>query len=345
MSGRDSGSDRQEAPSDADGTTSETSPEEKSLLGEPADAGTAPDATAPGQFHLVEPCSGAAALTLRLLGAKRQLLPYQGSKWRLSKQLVPILAERGCTELVSVHLGDTGPWGHTWGLLRHNPHWILSVLREMAAEDPRVVYDRLHKAPTPSVGSPTYAAEHLFLQRLSHSGKAVGVRDRCWRSPGFNETSANGKPATDRIDPKNGKRYKFGPIKPMIPALIRQIEAGWAWPAHWQSSCTSASNILGQYRMLELANGRLAGIPIVVFLDPPYARSTRYPNGHMTRLEVVTTARLFAELGFFVVVAEAEPIDLLVDKGWEARCLKLAPGHDSPFRAKGEEWVTLSPPL
>lgn len=284
-------------------------------------------------FKLVEPCCGAASLTLHLLGAKNQILPYQGSKWKLRKQLEGILAKRGYTDLVSAHLADPGPWGHTWALLHSAPNWVVDVLRGYASEDPRAVYDRLHGGMAPSVGDPAFAAQHLFLQRLSHSGKAVGCKEMRWVSPGFNKTSAYGVLGTD----------KFGPVNPMIPALIRQIEQGWRRPEHFRVDCQSASDTVDHYVLLSGTVGMTPKHPIVVYLDPPYMNATRYPNGHLTRNELIRLARRLVHLGFFVVISEAEPIDVLVGEGWQKQCLKGAADHDAPFRAKNPEWVTISP--
>jgi hypothetical protein len=51
-------------------------------------------------FHLVELCCGSAALTMHLLGKKKQqVVPYQGSKWKYRRELAQILADRGHTQL------------------------------------------------------------------------------------------------------------------------------------------------------------------------------------------------------------------------------------------------------
>jgi hypothetical protein len=290
---------------------------------------------ADGDFFLVEPCCGGAALSLYFMGAKNQLVPYQGSKWKLRRKLAGILEERGLTRMVSCELSDIGPWGDVWKLLLEGHGWVIEALKRLDDEDPRVVYERLHGHKTPHDWDPEFAAEFLFLQRLAHSGKAVGIREGKWNSPGFNKTSAYGTPGTDN----------FGEVKPMIPALIRELESGWELPEIKPgASSKPAGMVSAHFRMMHAANGPFQGVPLVFFLDPPYRDATRYPGGHMPRSEVVRFARSMHGIGAMVIISEAEPIDALVElDGWEARCLKNPPGHNSPFRAKGAEWVTISP--
>lgn len=80
-------------------------------------------------WTLVEPCCGTAALSLHLLGATRQLVPRQGSKWAFRR----ILEER----IASVALGRPGrrppapgpgyedPGGRVW----QDPEKVLELLK------------------------------------------------------------------------------------------------------------------------------------------------------------------------------------------------------------------------
>lgn len=283
-----------------------------------------------GRFHLVEPCAGSAALTLHLLGAKRQVVPYQGSKWKLRKKLEQILSHRGFTELGGVTLNDIGPWGPTWFMLTRQLDWVIDALKKLEKQDPRTVYNLLQGLTTPSTGDPYFAASFLFLQRLSHSGKAVGLRGVegesywLWNSPGFNGTSAYGTPKTD----------KFGAVNPMIPSLIRVLESmrELEWPDQVHCTWVDAAKV----------NAPTA-LPRVVYLDPNYQGSTGYPNGGLSRAEVVATALHWHDLGATVMISEGQPLTELFKHGWTASCLKGAPGDDKPFQSKGEEWLTMSP--
>lgn len=290
------------------------------------------------KFHLFEPCCGSAALTLHLLGAKRQILPYQGSKWSVRRELERVLVERGHDELATVHLNDAGPWGEVWGLLFSRRGLVIKALKDLHKRDAREVYEELQGKEVPEPFSWLYAAEFLFLQRLSFSGKAVGTREDdsgrvTWVSPGFNKTSAYGKPAYEG----------FGEIKPLIPSLIRQLETGWKSPEFVMFDSIDAMKLLPLYVNRKLPFP-ISAIPWVVYLDGPYMDSTVYPGGSMPRDSIVAFAECMYTLGATVIVSEAEPIDQLEYLGWETRCIKNPPGHNAPFRAKGAEWLTISPP-
>lgn len=280
------------------------------------------------KFHLAELCCGGAALTLHYLGARRQVVPYQGSKWKMRSELSQVLSDRGFTELGASTLNDIGPWGLVWRWLMACPEAVVHELRELNQENPKDVFDRLHGHPIPQPSDYKFAAEFLFLQRLSHSGKAVGIKAGRWSSPGFNKTSAYGTRATGR----------FGEVKPMIPSLIGVIESMcvWTWPEHSKSRFGDAFDV----------DVYPAGLPRVIYIDPDYASSTGYPNGTLPRDGVVRLARRWAaQCDTTVVVSEAEPVAELVEDGWQATCLRQPPSDNKPFQAKGAEWVTTWPPV
>lgn len=262
-----------------------------------------------------EPCCGSAAVSLGLLGSSRALLPYQGSKWRLRHQIIDLI--RGCGfegPPSRVYLTDApgSPWTTTWDALPHDRGLVLGHLRSMAERDPHDLYRALNKCPLPDTGH-RFAAEHLALQRLAFSGKAVGISESRWSSPGFNGTSAYGKAATDR----------FGPIRPMLPVLIQTIE--------------ELPDLGGIRAMRPLPTDRRR----VVLIDPPYVTGTQYPGAVLPRPEVVSMALgCGADL---TIVCEGEPVQELVDLGWTAQQLSGPKrSGDSPFRGKNEEWITWS---
>lgn len=275
----------------------------------------------------VEPCCGSAAVGLALLGARRPLLPYQGSKWRFRKGLLARFASLGFPgRPASVRLDDAGPWGRV-ATACVDPvarRVVVEHLESMNAEDPRVVYDRLHGRPTPEDDA-RYAAEFLFLQRLAFSGKAVGDGGESWASPGFNTSSAYGLPGTER----------FGEVKPMIPSLIRVLKA--------YDAQLAPVPVAGARRSAADVDGVRVDGPTLVYLDPPYVRSTGYPGGALDRSGVVAVAQRWADAGARVVVSEGEAVQELVDLGWTAELLDGGRQDTSRFRGKQEEWITLSP--
>ena len=275
----------------------------------------------------VEPCCGSAAIGLALLGARRPLLPYQGSKWRFRKGLLARFEQLGFRgRPARLRLDDAGPWGVVAracvdATLRARVIDHLSVLDQ---QDARAVYDTLHGSDTPSDDA-RYASEFLFLQRLAFSGKAVGDRGGQWSSPGFNTSSAYGLPGTER----------FGAVKPMIPSLLRVLKAYDAQlaPVTVEGSRVSAT----------AARPGHVEQPTLVYLDPPYVRSTGYPGGALDRSDVVEVAQRWREAGATVVISEGEPVQELLDDGWTAELLDGGRQDTSRFRGKQEEWITLSP--
>jgi site-specific DNA-adenine methylase len=193
----------------------------------------------------------------------------------------------------------------------------MEELEGLAACDPGEVFRRLQGAPVPDL-APAFAAEFLFLQRLSFSGKAVGTRRGRWASPGFNQTSAYGVAATAR----------FGEVKPMIPSMVKVLK-------HYHRDLQDVDVDV---------RCEPAGAPrrnlhskTLVYLDPPYAESTSYPDGQMSRPEVVALAQAWRDCGASVMVSEQHSLDL---PGWARGLLSTGRDDTSPFRGKQQEWIT-----
>jgi len=277
------------------------------------------------RYTLVEPCAGSAALTLHLLGARRALLPYQGSKWRFRHALSE------CTEQLGfpgaphrVILTDSGPWGRVLGVvLSHSKRKaLITALEQLATEDPRDVFERLNGGACPR-RRVEFAAQFLFLQRLAFSGKAVGIKAGRWASPGFNASSAYGLAATAR----------FGKVNPMVPSLIRVLRG-------YDTQLADVEVRTWQRGALRPLPG-LSCTSTLVYIDPPYEGSTAYPNGSVSRDQVVTLARAWQAAGAAVIVSEGAPIgDGLV--GWRAQRLYRGREDTSPFRGKQAEWITFA---
>lgn len=268
-------------------------------------------------YTLVEPCAGSAAFTLHLLGATRALMPYQGSKWRFRHSLQAQAEALGFEGLPSrVVLTDPGPWGRALRMVLDvaERRLLLEHLRELAAEDARAVYDRLHGAAPPPEDVP-FTAEFLFLQRLAFSGKAVGCQGGRWMSPGFNSSSAYGLAATER----------FGEVKPMIPSLIATLGSFRLAPVE-------------AVVLQEPARAPDEPAPrTLVYLDPPYVGSTSYPDGAMDRDTVVELASAWRKAGAAVMVSEQHGVPL---PSWSREQLYAGRQDTSPFRGKQPEWLT-----
>ena len=264
---------------------------------------------------LVEPCCGTAALTLHLLGARRQLVPRQGSKWRLRRELAAMMSVGPPARVV---LSDASPWalvirevlGNRAALLRH-----LGGLVADGERDPRALHSSLSGAAVPEEPA-RMAAELLWLQRMAFAGKCVRVVDGRWSSPGLNLTSALGVAKTER----------FGAVRPLGQSLLGVVRAAPQFDVAAAIGLARPSDETGQ---------------VVVYLDPPYSGTTGYGPGDLNRAGVVALAEEWAASGAAVFVSEATAVDELVAQGWSSAPLGAVGGQSQLFRAKHRtEWVT-----
>lgn len=279
-------------------------------------------------YTLIELCCGSAALSLHLLGARRPPLPYQGSKWRFRTALARHLREasfRGPPRRLELY--DPGPWGVAARCLIEPDAraGVIDRLELFSRIDARIVFSALHGHRVPE-DAVEYAAQYLFLQRLSYSGKAVGVRKGNWSSPGFNTSSAFGLAGTER----------FGEVLPMIPSLLRTIRD--------YGRIATPERLVALRVPAPLPPEAAVCEPTVVYIDPPYEGATPYPNGALDHGEVVRLALAWAEAGAHVMVSEARAIDELLACGWGAERLYEGRKDESPFRGKHEEWLTFTRP-
>jgi len=274
-------------------------------------------------WTMVEPCAGSAAVTYHLLGAKRAVLPFQGSKWRYRRAIESLIRKNGFTgPPAEVVLTDRGPWGPVHRLLiGDGREEVIRYLESFDQQDAECVYLALqgHGA---SRDPALRAAEFLFLQRLAFSGKAVGLRDGRWVSAGFNRSSAYGIPATD----------KFGAVKPMIKSLITVLESY----ADLHRPIVSGGQFdAGDFQVVDKRT--------FVLLDPPYAGTTPYPGASLPRERVVELALRWRDAGAVVCVCEAWPIQELVDVGFQASQVDSVRKDGSPFKSKKAEYLTSYP--
>lgn len=280
-------------------------------------------------WTLVEPCAGTGALSMHYLGATRSLMPYQGSKWRLRRQISDTLAHLHpiFEEPPSSYLwGEPGPWCNTlWQLSSTTRSRVLSVLKMLERMDPQQAYDALQGHPVPEDGA-VRAAQHLFLQRLAFSGKAVQVTDDGrWASPGFNRTSAYGTPATER----------FGRVKPMVGSLIETIRR---LPEFGPTIAVHEGPIEETLEMLPGMG------PSLVYIDPPYRGVTGYGHqlerAHLVEL-VLDGMREHPQA--FWAISEAEPLDHLFH-GASSFLIGDPSDKANPFKGKQPEWLTVCMP-
>lgn len=281
-----------------------------------------------------DPFCGSGAIPYALLSQLRmrhQLVPYQGSKWNVRKQVLGLFCRLGFWgEPDQVVLHDAAPWPVVHYMLLKSASVVLEELRPLVAAgeiDPEALYKRLHRATLPQTGA-KLAAELLWLQRMSFSGKAVGFYDSPeglrWLGCGLNTTSAHG----------TGPSETYGGVRPLGQALLSAVESLPHYP--------TVRSLWPGLRE-GLAEGLLARLPrdsrVLAYLDPPYRATTAYPCGHMDRGEVVALALELHCRGATVVISEGEPVtelgpDWTVEKIYDGR------QTDSSFRRQGAEYVT-----
>lgn len=277
-------------------------------------------------YTLIEPCCGSAALTLHLLGATNHVMPYQGSKWRYRLDLEALIHEMGFAGAPdSVVLTDPGPWPVALKCIL-DPDLrveLVEQLLSLTGLDPREHYEEIQGAQTVDADeNPVrFASEFLFLQRLAFSGKAVSARNGKWSSPGFNTSSAYGLEKTE----------KFGKMNPLVPSLYRTVRDLELLPL----------NSLSATRTAATSPKKHVTRPTVVYLDPTYLGTTKYPDGHITRFEVMELAVDWWEAGAGVIISEQEPI---AELRWQTKRLFKRRKDGSPFKGKQEEWVTYMAP-
>lgn len=283
-------------------------------------------------WTFIEPCCGSAAISLRLLGYE-PVAPYQGTKDPYEIEIRDIIGRmlglfHGAPSRIL--LSDASPWALAVATLLREPERVLVTVTELVKQGapdarrpkaPEVLYERLSGALVPT--DPVQLAAELFwLQRMSFSGRAVGERGGRWLTAGLNTTSAYGLPATG----------SFGAVHPQGNTLRRAVMR-----VHRHSDVSGFVGLLTTELCCDLP---IWDGPVVVLLDPPYQGTQGYPSGTLDRTEVVHTALRFANAGAFVIFCEAEPIDELVERGWEA--IKLAePRKRMQGDKHREEWVTV----
>lgn len=129
----------------------------------------------------VEPCAGAAAVTLRLLGGPGLQPPvsWMGGKRRHASHILGAMGLRSGLGADQVLLVDPGPWGWVWPQLL-NPESnarVVATVRSWAGEHPVALWDRL-AALDPFEDLSERAAQWLWLQARAGGGVPVFWRER-----------------------------------------------------------------------------------------------------------------------------------------------------------------------
>lgn len=313
----------------------------------------------------VEPCAGAAACALRLVGGPHLVPPvsWMGGKRRLAPLIIEAMGTPRERPALVV-LSDAGPWGWVWPLLLERGDEVAAILRgweEAWVEDgdgPRALWDALRDQPP--MDGPAGAAQWLWLQARSASGVPVW-----WGGDGF-ASDAGSRRAEQKGDnsrsPSSGRQKaksanKIGVIDYEGPDR-RWPGGGIVHPATIAARVQAIASAFAGVRVV-VYHGDAGGLfdvvervhdprgPLFVYLDPPYQGCTGY-GWDMPREDVLLQAAEWAALGAVVAVSEAVPLSVPVAQPlWVRGLIEEQPEAwwSINFTAHGNgkpEWLTLS---
>lgn len=276
----------------------------------------------------VELCAGSAAISLRWLRAKaRPPLGYQGGKQGYADAILDALGMNpGGGVGNDIILCEPGPWGDAW------EHWrtaegradTCARLEAWAGEDPRTLWESLHKTPVP-VEMGERVTTWTVLQFWGFGHKPVKCAGSEWKAHGF-----IGLPAYRAEQRERGAALGFD-------------VSAWATKSLRLTDVATSIRCLPDLSRVRVHRGSaqtLEPIPgAVVYIDPPYQGTTGY--GHaFPRAEVLDTAERWWAEGCVVAVSEACPLPL---DGWRTMRLPKRKGAGRTWSKQQEEWLTVSP--
>lgn len=284
---------------------------------------------------IVEPCSGAAAVTLRLLGQK-PITPYLGGKAQYADAIISALGIEG-EPIEGMVLGDAGPWGTVWETLGRFKEWqevADKVERLGRLASGKALFDMVAAAVPPAVslqrwphlGSDAacgFTAAFLLLQSASARGKPVYPGLTSWSTPGYAHlsNSARGKGFSERLRPD------------LLAKRIMELGAAVGRHGHrffW-----------GGCGPMEECGDHIRNSPasrVVVYIDPPYQETTGYQHS-VTPEMLRTVAERWRSDGALVAVSEGAPLPW---EGWHH--VRLARRGGGARLGRVSEWLTMSRP-
>lgn len=275
----------------------------------------------------VEPCSGGAAVSLRLMG-QRPLTPYLGGKAQFADAIIAALGI-GCEPLDSIVLGDAGPWGTVWQTLATNGAWdaVARKVEQLGQIDVgRGLFDEIANAAPPDADTRAvnFTASFLILQSAAARGRPVYPNGDRWMTPGYAHLSASGR----------AKGFKERLRPDLLAKRIRAMGAALARPGR--------PFISGRCEFIETCadHVRRQARRVVVYIDPQYQGTTGYQ--HSVPPETLrAVAEQWRSDGALVAVSEGVPLPW---DGWHHVRLSRRGGGTRLGRVS--EWLTLSlPPM
>lgn len=332
---------------------------------------------------MVELCAGTAALSLRLhRDGARPPVSRMGAKTGYADTILRVLgivpgqrAERylWCEPDAGVRLLLAA---YADGALAKT---AADIIRGWAGEDPRALWERLRaEGPVRDEGAGE-VARWLFVQRVPGRGAEWGATLDLNGNGGCDPRTGQRFPfnLSKNTIPVDTLPTLPAAITPDARAVDPREVARWARivssnrlvnldPMTWQNTgvggstfggadfCTPAPDLAANFDTvptlpaLTLPDARAVDpgpdLPpgTVAYMDPPYQGTTGY--GHdLSRPEVVTLARRWADAGAVVCISEAEPIPELVTDGWHAvRIDGERVGQKRTFSRQQAEYLTIN---
>lgn len=252
---------------------------------------------------------------------------YQGGKTRIAALILDHIAPTGmfhdlccgcgavAIELVnrgydpaSITMLDAGPWGLFWeavGIGTFDLDHFAHHCRCVPARDKIAEYMKTLAAQPANNDIYVY----LLLQAAAFGGKAIWIRDNRWMNTSFR--SYWQPTATSNC------RSPVNPMMPMPDTLFERVKI----------VCEKMRGVHGW--CMDIRNYR--PLPGVVYIDPPYARTTAY--GHT--FDVVQYARGLQQPCY---ISEGRP---LTDQAWLIASGRAKGGISGGRKIANDEWLSL----
>ena len=268
----------------------------------------------------VELCAGSFAVGLRLIGGKHARPPvaYTGSKLGYGSSVLSAFGLHSGQGADAVMICEPGPWAHAWAALSNDEAraGVVARLRTWVDEDPFELWTRLLAEP-PNQGDLVWSVSR-WLWLLARSYCSTPVAWDATKASYAPDESANGVKVWGATT---------------IPQLIERVAA---LPSSWPNTA--------------IFNGEADTMPepeqcppgTFVYIDPPYAGTSKLYDNEFAREDVIATAKRWAKAGAFVGISEGEPLEI---EGWHHyEITHVRRSQKRQFSKQQREWLTLSRP-
>ena len=258
--------------------------------------------------HLLELCSGAAAVSLATYGSTPPAA-YRGGKRRYAYQILEALGLPKYSgglffAPLKVTLNDPGLWGKAWQLVADGVAPAAAQASLAWTSDGEALFNHLIEQPVPEDG-PEWLATFLALQGACMLGKEVTVVDKHWRTSGYGILSVSAR--------ERGFRERL--LRLSVARRCSGI------PQDFVEQMTASREFAQDVHVDDVTH---------VLIDPPYQGVGGYSHS-LSRQDVVRLALDWYSKGASVGVCEHGPIEELAQAGFTTIMLEAA--HGAPRTA------------